>query len=82
MNSIFALARDLNRSRGDVYEIPVWEDSIKVENNEVYLIWATPNESNVIPENIDAIRSLTQLLPKDQSMEKTDKSLGVLSTFY
>ncbi len=82
LNSIFALARDLNRSRGDVYEIPVWEDSIKVENNEVYLIWATPNESNVIPENIDAIRSLTQLLPKDQSMEKTDKSLGVLSTFY
>ncbi len=82
LNSIFALARDLNRNRGDVYEIPVWEDSISVNGNEVYLIWATPNESNVVPENIDAIRALTELANKEESIEKTNKTLSILDKFY
>ncbi|MCS7140123.1 MAG: type II glyceraldehyde-3-phosphate dehydrogenase [Candidatus Nezhaarchaeota archaeon] len=83
LNSIVELARDLGRPRGDLYEIPVWEDSVSVNNNEVYLMWATPNESNVIPDNIDAIRALTGL-ERDWrvSVRKTDKSLGVLSKLY
>lgn len=83
LNSIVELARDLGRPRGDLYEIPVWEDSIAVNGNEIYLMWATPNESNVIPDNIDAIRALTGL-EKDwrASVSKTDKNLGVLSKLY
>ncbi|MHC1636553.1 MAG: type II glyceraldehyde-3-phosphate dehydrogenase [Candidatus Nezhaarchaeales archaeon] len=83
LNSIVELARDLGRPRGDLYEIPVWEDSIAVNGNEIYLMWATPNESNVIPDNIDAIRALTEL-EKDwrASVSKTDKNLGVLSKLY
>ncbi|MHC1627865.1 MAG: type II glyceraldehyde-3-phosphate dehydrogenase [Candidatus Nezhaarchaeales archaeon] len=83
LNSIVELARDLGRPRGDLYEIPVWEDSIAVNGNEMYLMWATPNESNVIPDNIDAIRALTEL-EKDwrASVSKTDKNLGVLSKLY
>jgi len=83
LNSIVELARDLGRPRGDLYEIPVWEDSIAVNGNEIYLMWATPNESNVIPDNIDAIRALTEL-EKDWkiSVSKTDKNLGVLSKLY
>ncbi len=82
LNSVFALARDLDRSRGDLYEVPVWEESISVNGNEVSLIWATPNEANVIPENIDAIRAITQSLPKHKSIEKTDNSLGILKKLY
>jgi len=84
LNAIFEIGRDLGRPRGDIYEIPVWLDSITlIGSNEVCLIWATPNESNVVPENIDAIRALTELEREGKvSIEKTDKSLGVVKTFY
>jgi glyceraldehyde-3-phosphate dehydrogenase (NAD(P)) len=85
LNSIFELARDLGRSRGDLYEIPVWGDSISVasDGREVYLMWATPNESNVIPENIDAIRAITELeTRREVSIAKTDKSLNIIKKLY
>lgn len=85
LNSIFELSRDLGRPRGDLYEIPVWRDGVSVstDGTEVYMIWATPNESNVIPENIDAIRAVTEL-EKDakESISKTDKHLGVIKKAY
>jgi glyceraldehyde-3-phosphate dehydrogenase (NAD(P)) len=83
LNSIFELGRDLGRPRGDLYEIPVWEESVKVNGNEIYLIWATPNESNVVPDNIDAIRALTKIeTDGKKSVEKTDKALNILKKFY
>lgn len=83
LHSIFEIGRDTGRPRGDIYEIPVWEDGVVVLGNEVYLMWATPNESNVIPENIDAIRSLTmQESDWKKSVELTDKALGVVKSFY
>lgn len=84
LNSIVELSRDLGRPRGDLYEIPVWEDSISVDNDgTVYMIWATPNESNVIPDNVDAIRALTEVESDwRESVKKTDNSLGVLSKLY
>ncbi len=85
LNSIFELARDLGRSRGDLYEIPIWFDSISVsrDGREVYLMWATPNESNVIPENVDAIRAITELESKrEHSIAKTDKSLNIIKKLY
>lgn len=83
LNSVFELARDLNRNRGDLYEVPVWEDLMKAEENELYLMWATGNESIVIPENIDAIRAAMELEEDGRkSIEKTDKALGVLKELY
>lgn len=83
LHAIFELGRDLGRMRGDIYEIPVWKDSIIVMDDEVYLAWSTPNESNVIPENIDAIRAITEVEEDaEKSIEKTDKALGVLKRFY
>jgi len=85
LNSIFEIARDLGRARGDLYEVPVWIDSISVsaDGDEIYLMWATPNESNVIPENIDAIRAVTQLETDGrESIAKTDKALGVIKKLY
>lgn len=85
LNAIFELSRDLGRPRGDLYEVPVWRDSVSVsqDRGEVYLIWATPNESNVIPENVDAIRALTELEKEARSsISKTDGCLGIIKRPY
>lgn len=85
LSVIFEIARDLGRPRADLYEIPVWEDSIHVSEDgyEVYLMWATPNESNVIPENVDAVRAITEIEEDPmKSISKTDKALGVIKKLY
>ncbi len=71
-------ARELGRYRNDLYENAVWEDSISVDGNDVYLYQAIHQEADVVPENIDAIRAMFQL-EKDamRSIRKTDKSLGI-----
>ena len=46
-------------------------------------MWATPNESNVVPENIDAIRAVTELEKEAfKSIAKTDKALGIVKKLY
>ncbi|MEM0020951.1 MAG: type II glyceraldehyde-3-phosphate dehydrogenase [Fervidicoccaceae archaeon] len=83
LNSIFELSRDLNRTRGDLYEVPVWLDLMKAEENELYLIWGTANESIVVPENIDAIRAAMELESDGKrSIEKTDRTLGIVKSLY
>ncbi|MBO6083795.1 MAG: type II glyceraldehyde-3-phosphate dehydrogenase [Candidatus Methanomethylophilaceae archaeon] len=75
---IMDLARELGRTRGDMFEIVVWEDVIKVVGNTIYYYQAVNQESDVIPENIDCIRSMCKL-EKDAaaSMAKTDKAMGI-----
>ena len=75
---IMDLARELGRSRGDMFEIVVWEDGIKVVGNTLYYYQAVNQESDVIPENVDCIRSMCKL-EKDaaKSMAKTDKAMGI-----
>ncbi|HEW64230.1 type II glyceraldehyde-3-phosphate dehydrogenase [Fervidicoccus fontis] len=83
LNSVFELSRDLNRPRGDLYEVPVWSDLMKVEDNELYLIWATGNESIVIPESIDAIRASLEIEEEpEKSIQKTDKTLNITKSLY
>jgi len=54
-----------------------------IGENELLLAAACPNENDVIPENIDAIRALT-LIEKDgsKSIEKTDKTLKIPKDLY
>jgi len=83
LNTLFEIGRELGRSRGDVYEIPVWLESIALIQNDLTLMWATPEESNVIPENIDAIRALTGIEEEPRrSIELTDKRLNIVKRFY
>ncbi len=76
---IMEVARDLSRSRADLYEIAVWEDGVHVVGNILYYFQAVHQESDVVPENVDAIRAMLEL-EKDgkRSMEKTDRSLGIV----
>ena len=76
---VMELARDLSRNRSDLYEIAVWRDGVHVvDGRHLYYFQAVHQESDVVPENIDAIRALLEL-EKDArvSMEKTDRSLGI-----
>ncbi len=83
LHSIFEIGRDTERPRGDIYEIPVWEDGVMVIGEEVYLMWATPNESNVVPENVDAVRALTETtLDWRESVAQTDEALGITKNLY
>src|SRR3970282_566244 len=51
---IMEVARDLSRSRADLYEIAVWEDGVHVVGNTLYYFQAVHQESDVVPENVDA----------------------------
>ncbi len=76
LNSVIELMRDLGRPRADMWEVAVWEDSLAVEESEIYLTYQVHNEAIVIPENIDAMRALTATEQDGRrSIEKTDRSL-------
>lgn len=74
---IMELARDLSRDRSDMYEVVVWEDGIKSTGNTLYFYQAVHQESDVVPENIDCIRSMCKLCDVDESTRKTNISLGI-----
>jgi glyceraldehyde-3-phosphate dehydrogenase (NAD(P)) len=82
LNAVIELMRDLRRPRGDMWEVAVWEDALAVDDREVYLTFQVHNEAITIPESIDAIRALVGL-ERDaaRSIEKTNRSLGVVKSF-
>ncbi len=81
-NKIVEFAREV-RKRYDIFENVVWEDSIGVDGNELFITQAIHQEAIVVPENIDAIRAVMNVAEKAESLEKTNKSLkiGELSKF-
>lgn len=74
---IVEVARDMGRNRNDLYELIIFEDSISVKGNEVFLMYAVHQESIVVPENIDAIRAVSGFSDGRKSMEITNTSMGI-----
>jgi len=76
---IMEMARDLSRNRADLYEIAVWRDGVHVvDGKRLFYFQAVHQESDVVPENVDAIRALLEIQRDGRkSMEKTDQSLGI-----
>ena len=74
---IIEYAKDLGRSRGDMPEICVWSETVGVWGNKVMYLQAVHQESDVIPENIDAIRAACNICGQTESVLKTNKSLGI-----
>jgi glyceraldehyde-3-phosphate dehydrogenase (NAD(P)) len=72
------LAKDLGRSRSDLFEIAVWRDGTHVEGDKLWYYQAVHQESDVVPENIDCIRSMMQLeQDAARSIARTDASIGI-----
>ncbi len=81
-NQLAELMRDLGRPRADMWEVAFWEDLLHVEGKDVAFYYQVHNEAIVIPENIDAIRAISGIEQDPQkSIQKTDKSLGIVSSF-
>ncbi|WP_407356619.1 type II glyceraldehyde-3-phosphate dehydrogenase [Methanolobus sp. WCC5] len=75
---IMELGKDLGRPRGDMWENCIWEDSVTMYDGELYFFQAIHQESDVIPENIDAIRAMTELESDGaKSIAKTNKAMGI-----
>jgi glyceraldehyde-3-phosphate dehydrogenase (NAD(P)) len=75
---IMELARDLSYRRGDLNQIVVWRDGVHILEDKLYYYQAIHQESDVVPENIDAIRAMFSLeLDNMKSIRKTNKALGI-----
>jgi len=70
-------AADIGRPRGDLWENCVWEESISVEGSDLYLFQNVHQEADVVPENVDAIRTLTTDVPRAESVALTNETLGM-----
>lgn len=77
-NAVKELMLALNRPYGDMYEVALWRDMIKVVNDELFYAYLVDNQAIVIPETIDAIRALTGIEKNaENSIRKTNESLGI-----
>ncbi|MFE3868965.1 type II glyceraldehyde-3-phosphate dehydrogenase [Flavobacterium sp. LS2P90] len=77
-NTIKEMFLDMGRPWGDMYEVALWEDMLKVVGDELFYAYVVDNQAIVIPETIDAIRALTGIETDSQkSISKTNKSLGI-----
>ena len=70
-------ALDAGRPRGDLWENCIWGESITVEDGELYLFQAIHQESDVVPENVDALRAVSEVADYEESVTTTDDALGM-----
>jgi len=76
---IMEYARDVGRPRGDLFEIAVWKESVNIVEGELYYMQAIHQESDVVPENVDAIRAMLEIeSDSTKSIEKTNKNMGII----
>ena len=75
-------ARDLGQNaRGDMMDICVWEQTVGMYDrhghNKLFVKMAVHQESDVVPENIDAVRAVMGSATAEESMNLTDRSLNL-----
>lgn len=82
-NAVKELMLDLGRPHGDMYEVAIWEDMLKVEGDELFYAYLVDNQAIVIPETIDAIRALSEAnLKAENSIATTNKALFISTEFF
>jgi len=76
--SFFRWARDIGNKRGDMYEVGLWEDSIVESGDDIMFAINIPQESVVIPENIDGVRAAMKMqMTREEGTAATNKYLGM-----
>lgn len=81
-NVVKELMLDMGRPHGDMYEVALWKDMLKVQGDEVFYAYVVDNQAIVIPETIDAIRALSGTeQDAHHSIQKTNKSLGIKTKY-
>ena len=81
LNSVKELMADRGRPHGDLYEVALWSDMLRVQGEELFYAYMVDNQAIVIPETIDAIRALTQAVEDaGESIAMTNAALGIAPT--
>lgn len=76
--SLFRYARDMGKFRGDNYEIALWDESIVMSGDQIMFAINIPQESVVIPENMDGIRAAMEMqLTRQEGTAATNHYLGM-----
>ncbi|WP_247729718.1 type II glyceraldehyde-3-phosphate dehydrogenase [Halovivax limisalsi] len=70
-------ADDVGRPRGDLWENCIWAESVSTEGRDLYCFQAIHQESDVVPENIDAIRAVTGAADAAESVARTNETMGI-----
>ncbi|MBN1896985.1 MAG: type II glyceraldehyde-3-phosphate dehydrogenase [Candidatus Aenigmarchaeota archaeon] len=75
---IMEWAKELGRQRSDLNEIAVWHESINARKGELFYMQAIHQESDIVPENVDAIRAMLEMESDPlTSVRKTDTAMGL-----
>jgi glyceraldehyde-3-phosphate dehydrogenase (NAD(P)) len=78
LNAVKELVTDLGRPHDNLYEVALWADMLRAEDNELFYAYMVDNQAIVIPETIDAIRALTaRVRTGAESIVKTNAALGI-----
>ena len=75
--AIKEFAMDRGRPRADVWENCIWSESVSMEGPDLYLFQAIHQESDVVPENIDAIRATLGTADAAASIERTNETMDI-----
>ncbi|MCG1002061.1 MULTISPECIES: type II glyceraldehyde-3-phosphate dehydrogenase [Halobacterium] len=70
-------ALDRGRPRGDLWENCLWGESVTTEGSDFYCFQAIHQESDVVPENVDAVRAVTDSADAAESVATTNETLGI-----
>ncbi|WP_232700473.1 type II glyceraldehyde-3-phosphate dehydrogenase [Halobacterium wangiae] len=70
-------ALDMGRPRGDLWENCLWGESVTTEGSDFYCFQAIHQESDVVPENVDAVRAITDAATAEESVATTNDALGI-----
>ncbi len=77
-SSFFKYGRDLGHTRGDLYEIGLWADSIVESGNDIMYGIHIPQESVTIPETMDGIRAACKMqMTREEGTAMTNKYLKI-----
>ena len=74
---VMEMARDEGYPRGDLPSICVWEEGVGTYKKKLFYLQAVHQESDVICENIDAIRAVMGFPDGRKSIEMTNKALNI-----
>lgn len=78
-DTIFEYMRRVVRPYADIYELCTWHEHVELTNCRLKLVQAFDPHCVQTPEIIDAIRALTGKVKMAESLNRTNKALGVLS---
>jgi glyceraldehyde-3-phosphate dehydrogenase (NAD(P)) len=78
LNTVKEVMADRGRPRDNLYEVALWADMLRVQNDELFYAYMVDNQAIVIPETIDAIRALIGTVrTASESIRRTNAALGI-----